>query len=150
MKFLKDRRGVAEEFTSLPALVVVMIGFALFFAMLAHLYIDYNEKIKNAELAEVAHYVSVKLTNAESPLTDAPFIIDKEKWNKTSWDELKEYCNPSSYDYCLAIKPSFLDLKSFDKTPVGDSFVVSRKVAIKMANGDVKYGKIVITVWREK
>ncbi|HDN96214.1 MAG TPA: hypothetical protein ENG71_04030 [Thermoplasmatales archaeon] len=149
MKFLKDKRGVAEEFTSLPALVVVMIGFALFFAMLANLYISHNEKIKEAELAEVAHYVSIKLTNGESPLTDAPLIINKEKWNNTNLTTLKEYCNLSSYDYCLAIKPSY-GLKKFNGNPDGDKFVVSRKVAIKMEDGDVKYGKIFVTVWRKK
>ena len=147
MKFIKDKKGVAEEFTSLPALVVVIIGFALFFAMLTNLYFTYNEKIKDAELAEVAHYVSIKLTNGESPLTDAPLIINKEKWNDANPNILKEYCNLSSYDYSVYITPSD-GLKSFNKNPIGDRFSVSRKVAIKMEDGDVKEGKIVVTVWR--
>ncbi len=147
MKFARDKRGIAEEFTSLPALVVVMIGFALFFSMLAGIYMQHNEKVKAAELAEAAHYVAAKLTNSESPLTDATFVIDKEKWNSMDESRLKDYCNLSFYDYRVFIEGE--NLKEFGGNPVGDRFTVSRKVAIKLADGDVKYGKIMVTVWRK-
>jgi len=150
MKFLRDERGVAEEFTSLPALAIVMIGFALFFSLLAGTYIQYNEKIKAAELAEVAHYIALKLTNAESPITDAPLLINKEKWDKIGENELREYCKPLFYNYSVNISSPFVKFEKIGEKPNGDMMSVSRKVAIKLADGDVKYGKIIITVWREK
>jgi len=153
MKFIADRKGVAEEFTSLPALVIVMIGFAIFFAMFANVYMMHNEKLRAAELAEAAHYISLKLTNAESPLTDAPFLINKEKWDEIAKHEeiIRKYCKPSSYDYSIKISSPFVSgFKMIGGKAKGDRMSVSMKVAIKLADGDVKYGKIIVTVWREK
>ncbi len=153
MKFIGDRKGVAEEFTSLPALVIVMIGFAIFFAVFANVYMAHNEKLKAAELAEAAHYIALKLTNAESPLTDAPLLINKEKWDDVVKHEeiLRKYCKPSSYNYSISISSPFVsDFKMIGEKAKGDRMSVSMKVAIKLADGDVKYGKLIVTVWREK
>ncbi|MCD6473756.1 MAG: hypothetical protein J7K47_02475 [Thermoplasmata archaeon] len=152
MKFIGDRKGVAEEFTSLPALIIVMIGFALFFAMFANVYMAHNEKLKTAELAEAAHYIALKLTNAESPLTDAPLLINKEKWEYMVKHEenIRKYCKPSSYNYSIKISSPFVsDFKMIGEKAKGDRMSVSMKVAIKLAEGDVKYGKLIVTVWRE-
>ncbi len=105
-KFIKNKRGVAEEFTSLPALMIVMIGFALFFAMIAGVYYIHNQKVENKELYEVAHYVVLKLTTQDSPIistSDAnnPLLIDESSIKSVSIEELKNFCNPVGYDYSV-------------------------------------------------
>ncbi len=157
MKFIKDKRGVAEEFTSLPAIMVVMIGFAIFFAMIATVYNLHNERIEDKELFEVAHYVALKLTSADSPLAagdNTPLYIDKNKLH-IKVDELKKYCNPIGYDYYVIVyeydedgsKKPIKDTENI--IPNRNKVSASRKVAIKDGIG-VKYGEIVVIVWRSK
>jgi len=158
MEFLKDKRGVAEEFTTLPAIMVVMIGFAIFFAMIATVYHLHNERMEDKELFEVAHYVVSKLTNVGSPLVeDASLIIDENKLENVGIDELKEYCYPIGYDYYVKIyeysedgsKEKIYPRNVGDAIPDKNRVSASRKVAIK-GEIDVKYGELVVIVWRIK
>lgn len=155
LEFIKDKRGVAEEFTSLPAIMVVMIGFAIFFAMIATVYHLHNEKVEDKELFEVAHYVALKLTSADSPFVaegSTSLLLDKNKLDITV-DELKKYCNPIGYDYHVKVyeynedgsKERIGDIGN--KIPDKNKVSASRKVAIKDEIG-VKYGEIVVIVWR--
>ncbi len=152
MKIIEDKRGVTEEFTSLPAIMVVMIGFALFFAMITSVYHVHNERMKNMELYDVAHYVIMKLTNRNSPLVsqdkNTPLIIDKRSI-KSNNINLKEFCSPVGYDYQVKIydlKEEFSE--NIGNEPEGDRVAVSRKIAIKFDEGDIRCGEIVVIVWR--
>lgn len=159
MEFLKDKRGVAEEFTSLPAIMVVMMGFAIFFAMVATVYHLHNERVEDKELFEVAHYVVSKLTTVGSPLIvedSTSLLLDKNKLENVGIDKLKEYCNPIGYDYYVKVYEYDEDgskeqiyPKSMENTiPSKNRVSASRKVAI--TDGiETKYGKVIVIVWRE-
>ncbi len=158
--FVKSKRGVAEEFTSLPALMIVMIGFALFFAMIAGVYYIHNQKVESKELYEVAHYVVLKLTTQDSPIistsdANTPLLIDGNSIKSISIEELKNFCNPVGFDYNVNFfwydengKKETIKIKSENNIPDKDTVSASRKVAIKFFEGDIRYGEIVVTVWR--
>lgn len=161
--FIDDRRGISEEFTSLPALMVVMIGFALFFALMATAYVTYHQKLDEKELYEAAHHAVLKLTLPESPLisegggTNTPLIVSANLGDISS-EELIECCHLTGYDY--RIKIYYYD-ENAEQQPLpgtehlstsahssGDTVSASRKISVKFANGEVRPGKIVVTVWR--
>lgn len=156
-----DKRGISEEFTSLPALMVVMIGFALFFAMIAGVYHTHNERVENKELYEVAHYTLMKLTSGESPLVsekggNTPIIMDEQVISTIGKDVLKDYCNPLGYDY--TVKFYWYDEKGgrheisnpnmYKSLPSKNRLSSSREIAIKFSEGDIRIGKIVVIIWR--
>ena len=162
--FLKDKRGTSEEFTSLPALMVVMIGFALFFALMATTYMTYHQKLDEKELYEAAHHAVLKLTLPESPLisegdTDTPLIVSASI-SDISANDLTECCNLTGYDYRVKIYyydeqgekrllPGTENLFTGTHSS-GDTVSASRKIAVKFADGEIRYGKIVVTVWRKE
>jgi len=63
--FLKNEEAVSEEFTVLPALSVVMIGFALFVVLLAQTYITYADRIDRLQSYQTADGLLQKLTNPD-------------------------------------------------------------------------------------
>jgi len=162
--FVGDKRGISEEFTSLPALMVVMIGFALFFALMAATYFNYHQKLEEKELYEAAHHAVLKLTLPESPLigkedTNIPLILSANLGDISS-NELLQCCNLTGYDYHVKIYyydengekhvlPHTENLYT-NAPSSGDKVSASRKVAIKFANGEIRYGEIVVTVWRRE
>jgi len=148
MNIWKDRRGVAEEFTSLPLLAVVMIGFAIFFLIISGAYVNHSEKSKNLEMEEVAHYIIYKLTSFGSPITDGAMTVDMNKWISSNMKELRNFCKISSYNYSLMLEVD--GIKYRKGIYPAHRIIVSRYVAIKFSNGDVKYGKIYAIVWEEK
>jgi len=63
--FLKNEEAISEEFTVLPALSVVMIGFALFVILLAQTYVAYADRIDRLQSYQTADGLLQKLTNPD-------------------------------------------------------------------------------------
>ena len=63
--FLKNEEAISEEFTVLPALSVVMIGFALFVVLLAQTYLTYTDRIDRLQSYQTADGLLQKLTNPD-------------------------------------------------------------------------------------
>jgi hypothetical protein len=63
--FLINKQAVSEEFTVLPALSIVMIGFALFAVLLAQTYTAYSEHINRLQNYQTADSILNKLTNPD-------------------------------------------------------------------------------------
>ncbi len=61
--FIQDEKATSEEFTSLPALTVVVIGFTLFVALLARIYTSYETRVDILENYKIASSIVSKLTN---------------------------------------------------------------------------------------
>jgi hypothetical protein len=61
----KDERAISEEFTILPALSIVMIGFALFVVLLAQTYLAYTDNINRLQNYQTTDGILQKLTNPD-------------------------------------------------------------------------------------
>ena len=74
--FLKDENAVSEEFTSLPALSVVMIGFTLFILLIANTYMAYEQRIDSLEKYQTGYFIATKLTNPDCYFIKEGGIVD--------------------------------------------------------------------------
>jgi hypothetical protein len=74
--FFKDERAVSEEFTILPALSVVMIGFVLFVTLLAQTYLAYADRVNQLQNYQTADTILQKLTNPDSYFIKEGGLID--------------------------------------------------------------------------
>jgi hypothetical protein len=71
-----DEWGISEEFTVLPALSIVMIGFALFIVLLAQTYTTYGERIEQLQNYQTADSIVNKLTNPDCYFIREGGLID--------------------------------------------------------------------------
>ena len=77
--FLTNEQAISEEFTTLPALSVVMIGLSLFLLLLVHTYTTYQERVTLLQEYQTAESIAEKLTNPEccwmrNGLVDVPVL----------------------------------------------------------------------------
>lgn len=87
--FLTDDRAVSEEFTTLPALCIVMIGFALFTVLIAQTYIAYQGRVDSIQKYQTASFLTQKLTNPECSFMRTGTTVDISQLNTpTSRDQL--------------------------------------------------------------
>ncbi|MDD5779101.1 MAG: hypothetical protein PHU95_06605 [Candidatus Thermoplasmatota archaeon] len=73
--FISDESGISEEFTSLPALAVVLIGFGLFFALVGGAYHVHTEKLERADGYRAANFVLQKLTTSNGGLAEEGILM---------------------------------------------------------------------------
>jgi hypothetical protein len=74
--FLRNEEAVSEEFTVLPALSVVIIGFALFAVLLAQTYIAYTNHINQLYRYQTADRILQKIINPDCFFIRSPGIVD--------------------------------------------------------------------------
>ena len=61
--FLKNNQAISEEFTVLPALSIVMVGFALFVLLIAQTYLTHANHIQRLQDYQTTDKLLQKLTN---------------------------------------------------------------------------------------
>jgi hypothetical protein len=74
--FLKNEHGVTEEFTSLPALSIVMIGVTLFLFLLSQSYDAHQTRMMQLQRYQEAYQLLQKFTNPNSPWIRSEGIVD--------------------------------------------------------------------------
>lgn len=74
--FKKNDFAIAEEFTSIPSLSIIIIGFTIFILLVANVYSSYETKIVSIDKYQIADYLISKLINPESFFIKTGLIID--------------------------------------------------------------------------
>ncbi len=161
--FINDKRGVSEEFTSLPALVVVMIGFAIFFAMTAGVYYHHNERVKGIDKYEVANFVLEKLVSPDGVLAERGLILEGGIVNKVKFDEIGK--NPTEIEKIIeesnlmglnfGLKLVFWKEESMYRTEWinipddSNKVAASKQVSVYLNDAEVVPGVLTVVVWGE-
>ncbi|MEF8878895.1 MAG: hypothetical protein V5A64_00710 [Candidatus Thermoplasmatota archaeon] len=153
--FLEDERAVSEEFTSLPALSVVMIGFTVFILLIANTYTNYNNNIENMDKYQQANHLLNKLTNP-----DCFFIKNGEtinlpllKTSDTELNQLKKQYQSQGVDFIIKVSyedkiETFPATEDISNLETGNRVAVSKPSAVYINPAYTKPGKITIITWR--
>ena len=157
--FLKNKDAVSEEFTTLPALTIVVIGFTLFILILTNVYNTYNNRMDSIDTYQAASFISTKLTNPDSyfmleggrvnlPLLDSPNLKESDYKLQKMRDELKA----SGLNFSIQVKWDNKE-KYFPESSlnpeVGDRIAVSKTVSIFLNEAQTKPGKLTVIMWRD-
>ena len=104
-EFIKDEKAVSEEFTSLPALSVVMIGFALFILLVANTYSAYTTRTENLNKYQTADFIATKLTNPDSFIIKEGGIINLPvfKNSEAEINKLRQKYQASGIDFVVIV-----------------------------------------------
>ena len=54
--FKKNDFAIAEEFTSIPSLSIIIIGFTIFILLIANVYSIYHSRIESIDKYQIANY----------------------------------------------------------------------------------------------
>lgn len=86
----KNTSAIAEEFTALPALAIVMIGFCLFILLLTGSYLSYEQHSADAELIKHTEYLCGQLFSPLCPFISSTGSVDIGLLNQnTSTDYIR-------------------------------------------------------------
>jgi hypothetical protein len=155
--FILDENAVSEEFTSLPALSVVMIGFALFFVLLTNVYTSYGLRVESLEKYQTADFIATKLTNPdcffirEGGLVDLPELRIDGSGDKLN--SIRSEYKASHVNFTVRISWQEGDTAKFEDFPknlpesIGDRIAVSRDVGVYLNEAQTSPGKLTIILW---
>lgn len=158
--FIKNEDAISEEFTSLPALTIVAIGFTLFILLVANTYSAYNARVESLDKYQTTDFIVKKITNPDSPITTEGGIIDLKKLKDTSIGDplinaMRSEYQASGIDFIVRITYENTEL-NYPTTPTPaadllqnniDKIAVSKNVGIKINDAETKPGKLTIISW---
>ena len=151
--FLKNEDAVSEEFTVLPALSIVMIGFALFVVLLAQTYTTYADHISRLQYYHRANGLLQKLTNPECYFIREGGLIDVSilQNDNTSLQKLGEQYKQFGIFFLFQLNWNNQCQNFPDIEPVTNvsRIAVSKSVGIYLNEAQTLTGTLTIIVWRE-
>jgi hypothetical protein len=150
--FFRDERAVSEEFTVLPALSVVMIGFALFVALLAQTYLAYTDHVNQLQNFQTADGVLQKLTNPDSYFIREGGLIDLDILQNDTLP-LQQLCTQyqrSGVTFILRLQWSnqTQDFPKALQTESRNRIAVAKEMGIYLNEAQTIPGILTILLWR--
>ena len=151
--FLKNENAVSEEFTVLPALSIVMIGFALFVVLLAQTYITYADHISRFQNYHTANGLLQKLTNPDCYFVREGGLIDVSilQNDNTSLQKLCEQYQQSGVFFLFQLTWNNQSQVFPSSIPATNAsrIAVSKQVSLYLNEAQTLPGILTIIVWRE-
>jgi len=157
--FINDSRGISEEFTSLPAMVVVMIGFALFFALIAGVYHSHTEKMERVDSYRTANLVLEKIAMEDGSLVRAGVmresgVVDNDTFHRLTADSqrirgLVQGSDVVAVDFGLRLRHEKLchPMKTPNIPMDMDRVAASMEVPVYLNAAETVPGELTIIVW---
>jgi hypothetical protein len=152
-EFIHDKKAVSEEFTMIPAIVIVLVGFALFGLLLTNTYEAYNQSIETTENYRKARSILTKLTSPEGKIIDESGIIHLNLLiNHPEW-VTNEYHKYSNVKFFVRLNwkgntESYIDIPA-NPSVNRNQVALSKAVSISLNSVETKPGTFTIILWRE-
>lgn len=155
---IKNNQAISEEFTSLPALSVIMIGFAIFILLLANTYSAYNQRTENLEKYQNTNQIATKITNPdcffikEGRIIDLPALEKDINSQNSEFEKLRQDYKSKGINFVIKITykgttknfPSNADSLI---TSVGETTAVTKNLAIFLNDAKTKPGSLTVITW---
>ena len=150
---INNNKAISEEFTSLPALSVVMIGFTLFLVLMANTYNAYETRVESLEKYKTAEFIATKLTNPDCFFIKEGGILNIESLetaeSKQKLNTLRDEYKTSGFDFIIRINWD-TDLQDFPESLpsyVEDRVAVSKEIGICLNEAQTKPGTLTVILW---
>ncbi len=150
---ISNNKAVSEEFTTLPALSVVMIGFTIFLLLTANTYNSYENRVESLEKYKTADFIATKITNPDCFFISEGRIINVDLLEsirgKQRLKSLKEEYTSSGFDFIVRLSWSSKQRDFPEKLPtdIKDRIAVSKDIGIYLNQAQTKPGKLTIILW---
>ena len=150
---MPNKQAISEEFTTLPALSVVMIGFTVFFILMANTYAAYENRIEILEKYKTADFIATKLTNPDCFFIKEGGIVNidilKTSESKEKLNALKDEYKSAGFDFILRINwnMSQEDFPEELAIEIDDRIAVSKDIGVYLNEAQTKPGTLTIILW---
>lgn len=151
-KFLKDENAISEEFTTLPALAIIMIGFAIFILLIASTYSAYNTRSDTLDTYQTAGFLVDKLTSPdcvfmkEGGIVSLPALEQNTAELVSMCEEYKE----SGVNFVIRLDWGDNKQKYFPNDPADvNRIAVSKYVPVYLNEAETEPGRLTIITWSE-
>ncbi|MDD5778348.1 MAG: hypothetical protein PHU95_02735 [Candidatus Thermoplasmatota archaeon] len=161
--FISDERGISEEFTSLPALAVVLIGFGLFFALVGGAYHAHTEKMERVDEYRAANFVLQKLTASNGVLAEEGILmpggmVDGQRLLQKESEvarTLYEEAVAPGWGYSMVVEWRVGGEYTACRVDVcesegGEQIAASKKIPVRVNAAQTVSGTFTVRVWEEK
>jgi hypothetical protein len=150
--FLKNEDAVSEEFTILPALSVVMIGFVLFVVLLGQTYIAYADRVNRLQNYQTADRLLQKLTNPDCYFIRESGVIDLRilQNNNSSFQHFFEQYMKTKLSFLIQIRWNN-QLWEYPNPSGSDPFsrtVVSKEIGVYLNEAQTIPGTFTVVLWK--
>ncbi len=148
--FWSNTQAVSEEFTSLPALSVVLIGFSLFVILLAQTYTAYQERMAQVEYFQIAEGLLSKCTNPDSPFMKNGLIDVIAASNTTLVTSMQDEYAFSNVSFVLRLQ--YLDINRDVPEPpplrASHRIAASKEIGVSLNDAQTIPGTLTLILWR--
>ena len=152
-RFISNDSAVSEEFTALPTLTVVMIGFTLFSVLIAQAYGAYIDRQESVDVFQEAIDILDALLLPNSPLLFKSGVIDVSVFYDNDLRQLEalEYFQ-SDFEgaILLSFENSSLSVPSDWQTTHSNRISASKNVAVMLNEVETVPGILSVVVWRNE
>lgn len=151
--FLVNEQAVTEEFTVLPALTIVMIGFALFVVLVAQTYTTYEERTARIQSYQTASSLAHKLTNPDCFFIRNEGVVDLPRLQQDaeSLGRLWTQYQKSGFSFFLRLRWNN-DSQDFLEKPLvlpTEYIALSIDVGIYLNEARTIPGTLTIILWKD-
>jgi hypothetical protein len=150
--FVRDEQAVSEEFTSLPALSVVMIGFSLFLLLLAQTYTAYETRVEHLQEYQTANQIMNTFLSPDSSFIRQGNLIDIPlvEADTTTIKQLCDDYQKSNIFFILRLHwdniTKDLPQSSFPKS--SHRIALSKDIGMYLNEAQTVPGTLTIMLWR--
>jgi hypothetical protein len=149
--FLTNKQGISEEYTTLPALSVVMIGFSLFLILLAQTYAIYQERMTQLHFYQIADYIIEKFTNPECCVMKSGGLLDISLLNNTPdlLKPLRDEYHPSNISFILRLhyNNDVCDYPEPLPNMTKNRIAVSKELGVYLNEAQITPGTLTVILW---
>lgn len=150
--FLKNEEAVSEEFTVLPALSIVMIGFTIFVVLLAQTYLAHAERVELLQQYQITDGLLQKLTNPECYFIRTGGLIDLSilECDTSSFHRLYEHYKQIGYEFYLQLQWDGQS-KTLPESCIPQSLkriAISRAIGVYINEAQTIPGTLTLVLWK--
>lgn len=151
--FIKDNKAISEEFTVLPALSIVMVGFALFVALLGQTYLFYTDHINYLQNYQTADHILETLTNPDCFFIKESGLIDIQSLqnDKTFLQKICDQYKKIGILFVLRLRCGnvTIDMPKLLRNESVQYVAISKDVGVFLNEAHTSPGVLTIFLWRE-
>lgn len=151
--FLGDERAVSEEFSLLPALSIVMVGFALFVILIAQTYTAYTNHVSQLQSYQTAAAILQKVTSPDCYFIKPGGLLDLYTLQNNE-ESLTKICSHYKkfgifFFLRLAYDDTVITFPESSSPPAFRCISVSRQIGIYLNEAQTTPGVLTILLWGE-
>lgn len=148
-RIYRDEAAVSEEFTAIPALVIISIGLTLFLTVLSSTYEAYDMQKESIDAYQTAGFLLNHILDPDTPIMKDKGVINYPFINSIEGRNYLESIRQQTDNINFSLLLYFKNKEYFypSRPPDSDLVAVSQPIAVYLNEVETTPGRITIIIW---